>query len=192
MQKSLSLLIAALFAAGHAFAADVPAADVQPLKAAVGALAGQLGAELKKELSTGTPESAIAVCKDAAPRIAGEISRQTGMKVTRVSLKTRNPMLGSPDAWEQAALQALDARFAKGEKPETLEVAEVVTEPAGRSLRYLKAVPVQPLCLSCHGTPSDITPSLKEKLAAAYPHDRATGYSVGQLRGAVSVKKALD
>ena len=48
-----------------------------------------------------------------------------------MSLKTRNPLLGTPDAWEQAVLAEFDRRAAAGEKPETLEYSETVTEPQG-------------------------------------------------------------
>lgn len=175
-----------------ALAAEPSAADLQAARTAVGALATQLQAELKKELSAGPAENAIPVCRDAAPRIAGELSRQGGMKVTRVSLKVRNPMLGTPDAWEQTKLQELEARLAKGEKPETLEVVDVVQEPTGRYLRLMKGIPVQTPCLACHGDPAKLSAPVKEKLAATYPQDKATGYSAGMLRGAISVKKALD
>ena len=47
-----------------------------------------------------------------------------------------------------------DRKAAAGEKPETLERAEFVDEPAGRYFRYLKAIPVQPMCLACHGRPT--------------------------------------
>jgi hypothetical protein len=32
---------------------------------------------------------------------------------------------------------------------------------------------------------------VKARLQAEYPHDKATGYGVGQLRGAVTVKRPL-
>lgn len=178
---------------GHAYAApEITLADQQLVRSTGSTLVSQLGAELKRELGTGGAESAIGVCRDAAPRIASELSRQSGMKVTRVSLKTRNPLLGTPDAWEQSALQDLDARAARGDKLETLETLEIVQEAGGRSLRYLKAIPVQTPCLACHGDPAQMSAGVKEKLAAAYPHDRATGYSLGLLRGAVSIKKPLN
>jgi len=152
----------------------------------------QLGKELKQALSAGGPENAIGVCKDAAPRIAAQLSRESGARVARVSLKTRNPLLGTPDAWEQAVLAEFDRRAAGGDKPETLEYAETVSEPEGRYYRYMKAIPVQPLCLACHGTEQTISAAVRARLAADYPHDRATGYSVGQIRGAVTVKQRLD
>lgn len=151
----------------------------------------QLGAENRKAISEGGPESAIRVCKEIAPRMAGDLSRQNGWKLTRVSLKVRNPLLGTPDVWEQNNLQAFEARAAKGEKAETMEVAEIVQEPAGKFFRYMKAIPMQAGCTSCHGSVEQIPAGIKTRLNAEYPHDQATGYSVGQIRGAVSIKRPL-
>jgi len=152
----------------------------------------QLGAALKQELARGGPGAAIGVCRDAAPEIAGKLSRQSGARVARVSLKTRNPLLGTPDGWEQAVLADFDRRAAAGEKPETLEYSETVTEPQGRYFRYMKAIPVQPLCLTCHGPDAMIAPAVMQLLESNYPHDRARGYTTGQIRGAVTIKRPLD
>lgn len=149
----------------------------------------QLGEINKKAVSDGGPESAIQVCKEIAPKMTSDISRQTGWKMTRVSLKVRNPLLGTADAWEQKQLLNFADRAVKGEKPETLEVSEIVQEPAGKSFRYMKAIAVQPGCLSCHG--EHIADDVKARLNADYPHDMATGYSVGQIRGALSIKRPL-
>ncbi len=161
-------------------------------RAASAQLVQQLGAELKQELARGGPGGAIGVCRDVAPQIAGQLSRQSGARVARVSLKTRNPLLGTPDAWEQAVLADFDRRAAAGEKPETMEYSETVTEPQGRYFRYMKAIPVQPLCLACHGTDAMIGPEVTQRLQSDYPHDRARGYAVGQIRGAVTIKRPLD
>lgn len=152
----------------------------------------RLGTVLKEEMAAGGSDNAIAVCRDIAPGLAGEVSRKTGARVSRVSLKTRNPLLGQPDAWEQQVLAEFDRQAAQGAKPETLERSEVVTEPEGRFFRYMKAIPVQPLCLSCHGTTDSIADPVKARLAADYPHDRATGYSLGQIRGAVTIKQSVE
>ncbi len=151
----------------------------------------QLAAENQKAVAAGGPESAIKVCKDIAPKLAGDLSRQTGWKVTRVSLKVRNPLLGTPDAWEQKTLQEFEARLAKAEKPDTMEAAEIVEEPAGKSFRYMKAIVLQPGCLVCHGNNTQIPDNVKVRLSEEYPHDKATGYSAGQIRGAVSIKRPL-
>jgi hypothetical protein len=184
-----------LAAAAAAATTSLATAGDDPLaasRAAASQLIQQLGAQLKQALAAGGPAGAISVCRDVAPRLAGELSRASGARVGRVSLRTRNPLLGTPDAWEQGVLTDFDRRAAAGEKPEALERYETVTEPALRYFRYMKAIPVQPVCLTCHGTPEQIAPEVQEALRAEYPHDRATGYAPGQIRGAVTVKQPVQ
>ena len=148
----------------------------------------KLLAVLQEEISKSGPEGAITVCRDMAPKMAGEISRQTGWKIKRVSLKARNDVRAIPDAWEKAALEDFDKRAAAGEPPAQLEKGEKIDN----EYRYVKALPVQPLCLSCHGPADQLSPAVKAALGQHYPNDRATGYSVGQIRGAISVRKPLQ
>lgn len=192
MQRTIAMLAGAFACFQPALAQSDLGAETQAARALAGQLVQQLGGTLKAELAANGPEGAIGVCKDAAPAIAGNLSRQSGSKVARVSLRTRNALLGSPDAWEQAVLAEFDRRAAAGEKADAMEHAEFVDEPAGRYFRYLKAIPVQPLCLACHGTAETIPEGVKRKLAADYPNDRAIGYTPGQIRGAVTVKKPVN
>jgi hypothetical protein len=192
MRPSIAMLAGTLACTTPALAQSDAAAETQAARALAGQLVQQLGGTLKAELAANGPEGAIGVCKDAAPAIAGTLSRQSGAKVARVSLRTRNAMLGSPDAWEQAVLAEFDKRAAAGEKLDAMEHAEFVDEPAGRYFRYLKAIPVQPMCLACHGTAETIPEGVKRRLAADYPNDRATGYAPGQIRGAVTIKKPVN
>ena len=147
----------------------------------------KLVAALQEEINKSGPEGAIPVCKDMAPKLAGEISQQTGWKIKRVSLKTRNEARATPDAWEKAALEDFDKRAAAGESPTQLEKGEKI----GNEYRFVKALPVQPLCLNCHGPADQLSQAVKSALGKQYPNDRATGYSVGQIRGVISVRKAL-
>lgn len=157
---------------------------------AVKEMAGRLSGELQKEMKENGPVSAIKVCRDIAPAIASEISRKNGWRLTRVSQKVRNPLLGTPDAWEQKVLADFEKRMEK-ENPANMEFAEIVTEPQGKYFRYMKPIPVQDACLKCHGTPETVPPAVKDALAAEFPHDRATGYTLGQLRGAFTIKRPL-
>ncbi len=184
---TLSLLLA--LSASPALADDL-AKFQEDSRTIVKEMAFKLGSALQREMAANGPAAAIKVCKDLAPAITSELSRKTGQRITRVSLKTRNPLLGSPDAWEQKVLADF-ARRSEKENPATLEYAEIVTEPEGRFMRYMKAIPVQDVCLKCHGTPETIAPQVKEQLTAEYPHDKAIGYSINQIRGAFSIKKAL-
>ena len=147
----------------------------------------KLLASLQEEIKKSGPEGAISVCKDMAPKMAGKLFQETGWKVKRVSLKPRNEARAIPDDWEKAALADFDKRAAAGEPPAQLEKGETV----GSEYRYVKALPVQPLCLNCHGPIDQLSPAVKSVLGEHYPNDRATGYSVGQIRGAISVRKPL-
>lgn len=190
----LRFLIAALFfasAAHPALANDDMAKYQDDARKVVKEFATRLGGELKKEMEAHGPIAAIGVCRNAAPAIAAEESRKSGWRVTRVSLKVRDPLLGTPDAWEQKVLADFDARLGKKEDASKMEFSEIVTEPQGKYFRYMKAIPVQGLCLKCHGTPENIAPPVKDTLAAEFPHDKATGYEEGQLRGAFSIKRPL-
>lgn len=175
--------------AASALAADDVAKYQEESRLVAKTFVQQLGGELQKEMQTGGPASAINVCKNVAPAIASDLSRKNGWHVSRVSLKPRNPLLGFADAWEQKVLADFDARKARGESPANMEYAEIVTEPQGKYFRYMKAIPVQEVCLACHG--ANIPQNVKDALASDYPHDRATGYSAGQIRGAITIKRPL-
>jgi hypothetical protein len=155
-------------------------------------LVSSLGAALNNALADSGPEGAIGVCRDTAPALAGALSRQTGWKVARVSLRPRNPMIGQPDVWEQEVLERFDDAAAAAKGPAALQFGEIVSEPDGRYFRYMQALPVKPLCLTCHGTEKTIPPSVRTRLEQDYPNDRATGYYAGEIRGAVTIKRKLD
>ena len=72
-----------------------------------------------------------------------------------------------------------------------IEKAEIISEGDKRTLRYMKALPTQALCLNCHGGPDKIAAEVKARLTEIYPDDKAVGYSEGQIRGALTVKRAL-
>ncbi|MDZ4202832.1 MAG: DUF3365 domain-containing protein [Gallionella sp.] len=191
MKKHIALASLLALSSNVVFAADDIAKYKDESRAIIGPFVQKLVAENKKAVMEGGPESAIKVCKDIAPSMAGEVSRQNGLRLTRVSLKVRNPLLGTPDAWEQKMLKKFEKRAAKGENTETMEAAEIINEPNGKYFRYMKAITLQPGCVACHGTSEQISENVKARLAEDYPHDQATGYSAGQIRGAVSIKRPL-
>ncbi|KPJ95795.1 MAG: hypothetical protein AMJ53_01955 [Gammaproteobacteria bacterium SG8_11] len=173
----------------------VNASDMDKMKQdaaeATKAFVTQLGGAMKKEMQAGGPVAAVKVCSELAPQITGEISRQKGWKVTRVGTRVRNPMLGTPDTWEQQVLAKFAERASKGESFDTMAFAEVVEEPNGKYFRFMKAIGVQGQCLACHGDKDKIQQEVKDLLNDRYPHDQATGYQAGDLRGAVSIKRPL-
>lgn len=151
----------------------------------------QLGSIMKTEMQTGGPIAAIKVCTELSPSIAGDISRKNGWKVTRVGTRVRNPVLATPDVWEQEVLARFQADADKGKPLQGMTYSEMVKEPNGKYFRFMQAIDIKPLCLSCHGSPSDIPEAVKTLLKESYPHDKATGYEEGDLRGAVSIKRLI-
>ncbi len=193
MTKTMqSLLAGATLFAGSVHAADDPAARyTEEARKTAQEFMQKLAGVLKQQLETGGPESAIATCKEVAPALAAEYSRN-GRAVKRVSLKPRNPTLGVPDTWETSTLEGFEIRLRQREPLAGMEKATVTEDADGRWFRYIKAIPTQPMCLQCHGQPYQISDGVKAILAREYPGDQATGYSAGSIRGAVSIRKKLD
>lgn len=191
-QKSIAaLFLSSLIFASTPIQADDLAAREQAARKAAGELVKKLGSALKQEMKSGGPANAITVCRDIAPQIAGEISRTNGWQMTRVSSKVRNPMLGMADDWEHKVLSDFEARAAKGEKYKDITFGEVVDIGGAEHYRFMKAIPVQAACLNCHGSAEQIPEGVKAALASNYPQDHATGYQLGELRGAISIVQPL-
>jgi hypothetical protein len=201
MRKTALYACSLLLAGCTATAATSPATAPQPaamppavVEQAAG-IADRFGAELMGKLqgamASGGPVAAVEICQVEAPAIASRLSRETGWQVHRVGTRVRNPHTGQPDAWEQFALQELDRRVRAGEQPGQLVIAATVREPQGDAHRYMRAIVTGPLCLACHGAPEQQSPELRAALAKAYPHDAATGYTLGELRGAFSLRRPV-
>lgn len=176
-----------LLASGAAVHAD-EAAWIPQARQVATQVPPKLLATLTQAIEKGGPDGAIVVCRDEAPRLAKAASEQSGWQVRRVSLRQRNPK-AVPDAWERAALEDFDRRAAAGKSPATLEKAEVVVEGGQSVQRYMRALPTQTLCLACHGDSAQLSPAVSARLKELYPDDRAVGYTVGQIRGAMTIKR---
>jgi Protein of unknown function (DUF3365) len=186
-----ALALAACVSMASANPEEPPRAALDDARKASTELVTNVRSELLKAIEASGPLRALVVCKYTVPEIASAVSRKYGARVTRVSLTPRNPALGWGDAWEQKTLMSFDERIAKGEKPDAMEQWEVVNEPSGKFLRYMRALPMVQACMGCHGPTEQISESIRAQLAHEYPHDKATGLTVGRLRGAVTYKKPL-
>jgi hypothetical protein len=145
---------------------------------------------LNAEIAKGGLASAVAVCNEKAPQMAKAASEKSGWTIRRVSERNRNPK-AVPDAWELAALQDFDQRVLAGEKAANLEKFAVVESNGVKEYRFVKALPVQQVCLACHGPAEKISADVAERLKTLYPADKAVGYSLGQIRGAITLRKPV-
>jgi hypothetical protein len=163
-----------------------PAEVVDPRRASARTVSAEFGAELKaaleRALAERGPVEAIAVCKEEAPRIAARFARQTGASVARTGVRVRNPA-NAPQPWQRTVLESFEKQLAAGAKPEELEHFEL---HADGSAHYLRAIVTQPVCLVCHG--ETLSPDVQAAVDELYPHDQATGFRLGDLRGAFVIE----
>lgn len=155
-------------------------------RAIVQRFAGTLKPTLLKAVQTDGAASAISVCAQQAPEIAKALSQETGWHVRRVSLKPRNAGSAMPDSFEREILRSFEARLQSGETAASLSDSAVADD----RYRYLQAQTVEALCLVCHGT--SLAPDVEAALKEYYPEDRATGYQLGEIRGAFSLSRPVE
>ena len=188
MKLSAVLLTAALATVEIAYAGESMQSNIEEGKGVIKSFVGDLKGELQKGMKQGGPIKAIQVCNTVAPQLAEAHSQMSGWQVARTSLKLRNPK-NAPDAWETTVLKEFESRKAAGEDPMKLLKAEVVEENGRQVFRMMKAIPTGEVCTKCHGT--DIAEPVAAKLDELYPDDQARGFSLGDLRGAFTLKKPL-
>lgn len=184
------LPIALMLAALPALAQDVGALTADTKKIVL-PVVPKVVAAMQEAVAEKGVAGAIPVCKEQAPALIKEKRQETGWDIRRVSLRTRNPERATPDLWEVRQLADFNIRAANGEKIDTIEKAEIVSIDGKPVFRYMKALPVGDVCVKCHGPAEGLDAELKARLADSYPHDQATGYSKGQIRGALTVKRPL-
>jgi hypothetical protein len=191
-RKIRSLLAAVLLvgpSAAHAHGTATLEAFADESRTAVKAFAEDLKAELLAAIKERGAVSAIPVCSARAPEIARQASAAYELSIGRTSLRVRNPA-NAPDPWEARILDRFAARAEAGEDMAGMEAVEIAEKDGRPHLRYMKAIPVQEVCLTCHG--SAIAPAVLEQIDAFYPDDQATGFALGDLRGAFTVSRPLD
>lgn len=154
--------------------------------AAADLLGERLVDELRAALEAEGPARAIEVCSEVAPRIAAEVSAQTGVEIRRTALRTRNP-LNAPDSFERATMERWLAADA-----EAITCCEVERSANGHELRWMRPIRLVPFCVQCHGEPDAIDPEVRALLAERYPDDQAVGFHPGELRGDFSARVPLD
>jgi len=180
---SMLLLLPAAAAAGP------PAGDralKQEAARIVQKFAGTMKPLLKETIRSKGLSRAISVCAEEAPKIAARLSRETGWTIRRVSLNPRNRKSATPDPFEKKVLEQFDRRRARGESAERMAHAE----RTGTRFRFMKAQGVGGICLGCHG--QKLNAGVRAAIDKHYPEDIATGYSIGEIRGAVSLIKSFS
>jgi hypothetical protein len=132
---------------------------------------------LSKAIDEGGIPYAIDFCHTNALVIKDSLSGIYGAEVARISAHYRNPV-DKPNAAELEILQAWQ------QLPEG-ETLEMKIHYATQTVTVYKPILIgMPTCLKCHGGAEDMDVDTRVAIQQKYPEDLATGYRLGELRGA--------
>ena len=152
-----------------------------------GSLLISLQKELKKTIEKDGMVAALSVCNLKASQLTDSIKQSTNdvFSLKRTSLRFRNPA-NSPDNGEREALIFFQKSLINtGSLPEDRIIK--IYDTNGQYFRYYKPLLTKPICLNCHGQSEKMASDVSYTLKKLYPEDYATGYSVDQFRGLVSI-----
>ena len=167
----------------------VPSQDIAEARALIKAFGGDLKHALTTAMKSDGPIKALTVCNVEAAPIAQQNSALSSWNIARTAIKVRNES-NAPDAWEATVLRQFEERKTAGEDIKTMEYAEVIQEGEQLTYRYMKPIATAGLCLTCHG--AQVDEAVTTKVRALYPNDQATGFTLGDIRGAFTLKKQLN
>ncbi|MFK7793858.1 MAG: DUF3365 domain-containing protein [Gammaproteobacteria bacterium] len=174
---------------------DNPASALQEFNQSasikIKALADNLKKELSESMQANGPIAAIKICKIKAPEITNQLNSTDNVTIKRTSLRLRNPN-NVADEWEQKILNSFEEKHSSGILIKDLIHSEKITTGDVTTYRMMRAIPMQPACLSCHGDKQIMSKDLIGALKKDYPNDLATGFSVGEIRGAFSVSQTIS
>lgn len=164
----------------------VPSQDIQKARSLVKTFGSDLKQILKKTMKSEGPIKALKECNIQAGPISKKHSSLSGWDIARTSIKVRNES-NAPDEWESTILRQFENRKAAGESLKTMEYSETVKDGGKSIYRYMKAIPTSGLCLTCHGR--SLSDEVTKEVKLLYPNDQATGFNVGDIRGAFTLQR---
>lgn len=147
------------------------------------AIAGQafalLSTNLARAIATGGITNALPYCSERAYPLTALVAASNQVTLQRLTHKPRNSTNRVSDV-ELEVLRGFQLSLGRGEPPTP------VVRALGTNLVsfYSPIVITNPLCLQCHGSERDIQPPVAALIRQLYPHDEATGFKLGDLRGA--------
>ena len=136
-------------------------------------------ANVSAAMQRGGPVHAIQFCNNRAMLLSDSLSSISNVKISRISNKFRNPSNSPRTPNDHDVLNSL----AKTTPNDTSPL--VYREDDGSATFYKSIFIGMPTCLKCHGDlQNDLSQETRQILSELYPKDLATGYHLGDFRGA--------
>ena len=160
--------------------AEVAAAATQRGSAIVTEAFGVLSSNLQSAIRQGGVSNALPYCSMMASPLTSGLAVKHGVTIRRVTQKPRN----AADRADLAETAILDGF--RGLLNGTNALPPLVTNlTSTHAAFFMPIVLTNSLCLKCHGEPGkDITMEDLAVIQRLYPADEATGFKVGDMRGA--------
>ena len=134
-------------------------------------------------MKSGGTTAAIGVCSQEARAITAKLSEAANLKIGRSSHRLRNPK-NQPPPWVASFVAGLDGKRASEVEAHVFDL--------GDRIGVVRPIPTAKICTKCHGNASELDPAAAAPLHETYPQDRATGFSVGDIRGVFWVEVSKD
>jgi ribosomal protein S19 len=142
-----------------------------------------LGKNMKKHMKKGGVMDALNFCTKEAYTLTEKVNTKLpkGVQAKRISANYRNPS-NTPTENELKILNSLQAL-----QESHVILPKFVIEKVGmHTYKFYKPLVItKKVCLKCHGDVKDI--DLKRAISKNYPLDKAMGYKMGDLRGAIVI-----
>lgn len=161
-------------------AEDPEAVALARAQATIDDARARLQSRMVQAMNHHAPPEDVVSCSIEAEALTEAAPEGSGASVGRSSLRLRNPDNAAPD-WVRAWLDAQGERAAAGVDG----IRRVDTVDGARVARVLAPIPIEPRCLGCHGPKDTLPADVRAALDQRYPDDHATGYAMGDLRGAM-------
>ena len=197
MKNGVMLVVISLLASSAHSLADTTTANEQQSENSVQekikearlhakALGGALKSRLQQAIQSGGLEAGVNECQLEAAPIALALS-QNGWEVGRTALKVRNPN-NAADQWEREQLAWFSQLLTEAKQDNLTPKRPIETyqyDSESGEFRYMMAIEQGQVCMACHG--ANVAPSVKHAILEHYPNDQATGFELGDLRGAFTI-----
>ncbi len=122
-------------------------------------------------------------CHDNAEKIVDSLSKTQHVVIKRTSHKLRNDN-NQPDADSKVVLDKY-LQLQAEQKP----LEPVVKKDTDGYVHFYAPIQLKKECLKCHGEPEkEIHEDIYKLIQSKYPHDKATGFKEGELRGIWDIK----
>jgi hypothetical protein len=164
-----------------ALTAEVQQAAVQRGTAIAAETFSLLSSNLQAAIQSGGLSNALPFCSLAASPLTAGMAQKHGVTLRRITHKARNPA-GKASEVELAVLQSFAVALAATTNPPPPFATNLIS---GQATFFAPIVLNNELCLKCHGEPGkDISTENLAVIRQHYPQDEATGFKLGDLRGA--------